>query len=155
MDPTGGKSSGSRGEELFRQFTPLVLLGIIAVAVFERWVPGAAWVRENLGDTALLRGCVAALGLYTLLLWGESLRLHGILTGVLRAFREYQNGGVDGKGRPSKARVEAARLLLAAMRSEDPQIRTTSHRNLVQLAGRDLGTDPAAWAGWLAEIDPL
>lgn len=140
-------------DALFRQVTPLFLLGVLGAIVFEPWLPGTAWLRATFGDNVVLRACTAALGLYVLLLWGESLRLHTILTGVLQAFREHQAGGGDGaKGaRNPKARLEAARLLIAAMRSDDPQIRTTSHHNLTRLVGQDLGQDPAAWQKWLAE----
>jgi hypothetical protein len=140
-------------DALFRQVTPLFLLGVLGAIVFEPWLPGTAWLRATFGDNVVLRACTAALGLYVLLLWGESLRLHTILTGVLQAFREHQVGSGDGSKavRNPKARLEAARLLIAAMRSDDAQIRATSHHNLTRLVGQDLGQDPAAWQKWLAE----
>lgn len=143
-------------DSLFRQVTPLFLLGVLVAIFCEPWLPGAAWLKEHFGDSAVLRLCVAALGFYVLLLWGESLRLHGLLTGVLQAFRELHptQGGARAKeaaARNPKARLEAARLLIAAMGSDDPSIRATSLHNLKQLAGVDLGDDPAAWRRWLAE----
>jgi hypothetical protein len=140
-------------DTLFRQLTPVFLLLVLAALVFEPWVPGSAWLRATFGETAVLRACTAALGLYVLLLWGESIRLHTILTGVLAAFREFGDGGTAAKGkgaRNPKARLEAARLLIAALQSDDPQIRATSRDNLTRLAGEDLGGDPAAWQRWLA-----
>ena len=144
-------------DALFRQLTPLFLLGVLVTALFEPWLPGAAWLRENLGETVVLRACIAALVLYVLLLWGESLRLHTILTGVLQAFRQHaadgQASGAPAAAKNPKARLEAARLLIAAMRSDDSGIRETSHHNLVRLVGRDLGADPAAWQAWLQQQD--
>jgi len=46
--------------------------------------------------------------------------------------------------------LEAAKLLIAAMRSGDASIVETSHHNLVRLVGQDLGTDPDKWQQWLA-----
>ncbi|MBX3462511.1 MAG: hypothetical protein KF830_05030 [Planctomycetes bacterium] len=136
-------------EARFRQLTPLFLLAVVAAVVLEPWLPGGDWLRGRFGDTIVLRAAVAGLGLYVLLLWGESLRLHGILTGVLQAFRDFAGERTPAPPRNAQARQEAVRLLVAALRSEDPSIRATSRRNLVRLAGRDLGDDPAAWQGWL------
>lgn len=144
-------------DALFRQLTPLFLLGVLVATVFEPWLPGAAWLRATFGETVVLRACIAALVLYVLLLWGESLRLHTILTGVLQAFRQHagdsqsQRGEAGSASKNPKARLEAARLLIAAMRSDDTGIRETSHHNLVRLVGRDLGSDPAAWQAWLEQ----
>lgn len=144
-------------DALFRQLTPLFLLAVILAALLEPWVPGGAFLRATFGETFILRACLVGLGLYTLLLWGESLRLHGMLTSVLMAFREFREasgrdgGGAGGAGKHPKARLEAARLLIAALGSPDPQIQATSHHNLVRLAGSDHGKDAAAWSQWLAE----
>lgn len=137
----------------FRQMTPLFLLAVVGVVLFEPWLPGLGWLRERFGDSVVVRLAVAALGFYVLLLWGESLRLHGMLTGVLQALRDFDRGqGRDpAAGRNPKARLEAARLLIAALASDDPEIRATSRHNLQRLAGKDLGADPAAWRSWLAE----
>lgn len=136
-------------EQRFRQWTPLVLLGVVAVALFEPWLPGREWLRERFGDAFLLRACLAALGVHVLLLWGEALRLHGILTGVLQAFREFSGERARSPGSNPKARLEAARLLIAALRSDDASIRATSRHNLTRLVGEDLGDDPERWQQWL------
>lgn len=143
----------AQAESLFRQLTPLVLLGVLAAIVFEPWLPGAAWIRAALGEQAILRGGVAVLAVYVLLLWGESIRLHTILTGVLAAFRQFeqQAGGAPTPARNPKARLEAARLLAAALQADDPSIRATSRHNLVRLVGKDLGDQPAPWLQWIAE----
>lgn len=144
---------GSDIEVRFRQVTPLILFGVLIVILAEPWLPGAAWVRAQFGEQALLRAAIAVLAGYVLILWGESLRLHGMLTGVLQAFRTFERaeGGVRDASKNPKARLEAARLLIAALRSDDPQIRATSKHNLTRLVGRDLGDDPAAWTQWLQQ----
>lgn len=138
-------------DAVFRQLTPLVLLGVLVAVIFD-WVPGAGWLRQQFGDDVVLRGCVAVLGCYVLILWGEALRLNALLGGVLGAFRQFdqeRGGKGDAAAKNPKARLEAARLLIAALRSDDPSIRQTSRHNLTRLVGEDLGDDPAAWQQWL------
>ncbi len=136
-------------DALFRQLTPLFLLGVLGLVLFEPWLPGIGWLRSALGEQVLLRACVAALVVYVLLLWGESIRLHTILTGVLQALRQFDGAVREPSAKNPKARLEAARLLIAAMRSDDAAIRATSRHNLQRLVGQDLGDDPAAWQRWL------
>jgi len=141
-------------DALFRQVTPLFLLLVLGVVVFEPWLPVPAWLSSSLGANLVLRACVAALALYVLVLWGESIRLHTVLTGVLHAFRQYEgdrSGKESGAARHPKARLEAAKLLIAALKSDEAEIRETSRHNLTRLAGKDLGNDPAAWQKWLAD----
>ncbi len=142
-------------DALFRQVTPLVLLGVLLVVVFD-WLPGAAWLRAQFGADIVLRLAVAVLVCYVLILWGEALRLHQMLTGVLQAFRAFdheRSGKVEGAAKNPKARLEAARLLIAALGSPDASIRQTSRHNLTRLVGQDLGDEPAAWQRWLQQQD--
>jgi len=148
---------------MFRQATPLFLLGLLLAVFFERWLPYRDWLVFNFGDDIVLKVAILFLIGYVLLLWGESLRLHGLLTGLLEAFKTFdrdraseQGGGqAAGAGRAAKAksnpkaRLEAAKLLIAAMRSDDGSIVETSHHNLVRLVGTDLGKDPDKWQAWL------
>lgn len=148
--------SSSRVEGMFRQVTPLILLGVLLALVFEAWLPGAGWLKQQLGDQVILRSCIVVLVLYVLILWGETLRLHSILTGVLEAFRQFNQSGAaptraEGAGRNPRARLEAARLLIAALGSPDASIRATSRHNLARLVGQDLGDEPAPWLAWLQQ----
>lgn len=141
-------------ESTFRAATPLVLLGVLLALVFENALPGAGWLKAQLGEQVILRGCICVLGFYVLLLWGEAIRLHTSLTGVLTALRQFaRDSGAAGArsdaAKNPKARLEAARLLIAAMRSDDASIRATSRQNLVRLVGEDLGDDPATWQQWV------
>ena len=72
-------SNVAKVDSLFRQVTPLFLLGLLAMVVLEPLAP--PWLTETLGDDVILKVVVGFLVLYVLLLWGESLRLHGLLTG--------------------------------------------------------------------------
>jgi hypothetical protein len=144
-------------ESIFRSATPLFLLGLLLAVFFEPWLPGHSWMVDNFGDDIVLKVAVLFLISYVLLLWGESLRLQGLLTGLLQAFKTFDHdraleaGGGKKKGASNpKARLEAAKLLIAAMRSDDASIIETSHHNLVRLVGQDLGTDPDKWQQWLS-----
>lgn len=151
-------------ESLFRQATPLFLLGLLLAVCLEPWLPYHDWMVHNFGDDIVLKVAVLFLIGYVLLLWGESLRLHGLLTGLLEAFKTFDrdraaeaaDGGAQGVAATRKkgvnnprARFEAAKLLIAAMRSDDAAIVATSHHNLVRLVGQDLGQDPDRWQQWL------
>jgi hypothetical protein len=139
-----------RYEAIFRQLTPLVVIGIGFVALLGPWLPGSAWVSQHIGPTVVLGFCVFLLSLYVLLLWGESLRLHGAMTAVLRELLEFKKRRAEElQGRPQSQKLEAVRLLLPALQSPDPKVRATSRRNLALLVGSDLGDDVAAWQGWL------
>jgi len=152
-------SNVAKVDSLFRQVTPLFLLGLLVMVLVEPWLP--AWLGEYFGDDVVLKVAVVFLILYVLLLWGEALRLQGLLTGLLEAFKTFDRdhaaeaaggGAPKGKGANNpKARIEAAKLLIAAMRSDDPAIVETSHHNLVRLVGQDLGKDPDRWQQWLSQ----
>ena len=144
---------GSGLDARFRQLTPLFLLGVLVLLVFEPWLPGIAWLRQQFGADVVLRGCAVVLAFYVLLLWSETSRLHIVLTGVLQAFRDFGGGGKSKPEKSSKTRLEAARLLIAALGSDDPSVRETARHNLAKIAGSDLGADPAAWQAWLAKQD--
>jgi hypothetical protein len=77
-----------------------------------------------------------------------------MLSGVLQAFRQFDRDATGGGGKPAtaakypKARLEAAQILIAAMRTQDAAIRATSRSNLTRLVGQDLGDDPDVWQQW-------
>jgi hypothetical protein len=53
---------------------------------------------------------------------------------------------------PDLLRDGGGDLVLAYMRARYPRDRELAHRFLVQLAGRDLGDNPDAWARWIASL---
>ncbi len=140
--------------DLFRVLSPVVLLGTAGLVLLEDSLPGTAWLRAHFGQQVVLRLCVVVLIFYVLILWGEAQRLHGSLTSVLGAWKQFQGsagGQATAAARNPKTRLEAARLLIAAMRSDDPAVKATSRHNLSRLVGKDLGDDPAAWQAWLQQ----
>lgn len=142
----------ARFESRFRAHTPLVLIGVSLVALLGPWLPGADWVAKNVGQNAVLGFCTFLLGLYTLLLWGESLRQHALTSAILKELMEFRNRRMgEVQGRSLEQRLEAARLLLPALSSQDPKVAASARRNLHLLGGIDLGADPAAWQRWLDE----
>jgi hypothetical protein len=149
---SGSPRPEGRSEEWFRQLTPLVLLGLAFAILFEPWaermLPGRDWFKAQLGEHYVLRLCCAALVFYVLLLWGECIRLHGSLTSLLRTFKEALGQRAAGDGERA-ARLDAVRMLIAALRSDDPAIKQKSRQNLARLVGEDLGDEPAAWQQWL------
>jgi hypothetical protein len=71
-----------------------------------------------------------------------------------RRFHEARLAEAGAAGDAAGAKAEAVRLLAAALESADEGVRQSAHQNLVRLAGRDLGQDPAAWRAWLREQGP-
>ncbi len=143
-----------RYESLFRQLTPIFLLGVALVALLGPWIPGAAWVERTLGPNFVLGFCVFLLAGYVVLLWGESVRLHAMLSAVLKELLEFRNrqrgetgAGVDVGKRAQ--RLEAARLLLPALGSPDTRIAAAARKNLALLAGRDHGDAATGWQAWI------
>ena len=146
----------TRKEHWFRQLTPLVLLAMGFVILFEpgaeRMVVGHEWLRDRLGEHWLLRLCCAVLVFYVLLLWGECIRLQSGIASLLKSFREVLG---QARSAPDQAttpdRLEAMRLLVAAMQSGDAAIRAKCRTNLARLAGEDFGEDPTAWQRWIEQ----
>ncbi|MFT4514198.1 MAG: hypothetical protein ACI89X_003550 [Planctomycetota bacterium] len=153
------QNNAAKFESIFRSGTPLFLLGLLLAVLLEPILPYHDWMVQEFGDDIVLKVAVLFLIGYVLLLWGESLRLQGLLTGLLQAFKTFDydraaEGGVGGKKKGTsnpKARFEAAKLLVAAMRSDDASIKETSHHNLIRLVGQDLGKDPDKWQQWLTK----
>lgn len=137
-----------------RQWTPFVLLVVGLGILFEPWVepllPFHETLRKQLGDNWVLRGCAAVLVFQVLLLWSECARLHASLVSVLKPLRDLHAMKQAAEGR-SGTRLDALRVLVAALQSGDPKVRTTSRENLVRIAGKDLGDDPGKWNEWLRE----
>lgn len=143
-----------RYESLFRQLTPVFLLGVALVALCGQWLPGADWIAKTLGPNFVLGFCVFLLAGYVILLWGESLRLHAMMSAVLKELIEFKNRRAGDASSPQAARsdvqrLEAARLLVPALTSADPKVSASARRNLSLLVGKDLGADPSGWQSWI------
>lgn len=52
---------------------------------------------------------------------------------------------------PNLKKIEAARILVRALESDDESVVSTAHAELQRLTNVDHGTDPAAWRQWIAQ----
>lgn len=134
----------------FRSLLPLLLVGACLLVWFERFITPLKVVTDAFGGDFFVRFTLGFLCLYVLLLWGENMRMNAMLTSVLTALQDFAKArraeiGTEGK------RLEAVRLLVAAMASADPSVRASSRQHLARLCGKDLGEDAGAWQCWLQE----
>jgi hypothetical protein len=138
----------------FQQLTPLFLIGLALLVWFEKVLPGHEKFTANFGDTFVLRVAVGFLSLYTLLLWGERERMQASYVQLLKTMRQFLERQ---RGEPvapkARERLEAVRLLIAALGSEDAEVRASSRQHLARLVGQDLGEAPGPWQQWLAKAE--
>ncbi len=132
-------------DRFLRIATPLILLALALMVWFEPLLRNentTSW----LGETGVLRFAVGVLALYALLLVIEQQRMGVAFREVLNAFKRFG----DSRGAVGEApQREAATLLVAALASEDPAVRTRALEHLKRLTGQDFGEDKARWQGWL------
>jgi hypothetical protein len=156
-------------DRLLRSAAPLILLGFAGLTWFERWIPGRAWVAAQFGEDAVLRFVLGCVCVYAAVLIWERQQLAGLFQQVLGQFKRFHEAQARGVPAGSAlagsalagsalagsaeagARREAIRILAAALRSDDPEVRQSARENLIRLVGRDHGEDPAAWR---AAVDP-
>lgn len=128
--------------EAKRPTAALALLGLAAVVWLEPWLPGRDAIVRVLGRDGVLRIAVGIVSVYAALLVLERQRLSALLRELLAERRRAAAGG--GTVDPSH-RIEALRILVGALRSDDPEVRASAHENLVRICGQDRGTEPDAW----------
>lgn len=134
------------------RWSSVAALAVAAFVLLEPlmpWLPG--WLRSlGLPTDLVLRACVAVLALQVLALLASQQRLDQAFAGVLQSFQEFHRARkAEAEGGMQASKREAIALLVAALDSPDPSIRTSSHGHLVRLTGQDLGPAPAAWQEWL------
>lgn len=134
---------------LLRNAVPLMLLALCLLVWGERCVPGRAGFVEQFGEDGLLRVVVGLLCLLVYVLWLNQQRMTDSFTRLLRLFKEAQEERVRGGGGDEAKRLEAVRLLVASLGSEDAELRAKSRAHLQRLTGVDHGEDASAWAQWL------
>ena len=130
-------SNVAKVDGLFRQVTPLFLLGLLAMVLLEPMAP--AWLTDTLGEDVVLKFVVAFLVLYVLLLWGEALRLHGLLTGLLEAFRSFDRDRAGGVA--AKAIVQKLRRTVPVAAFPPPPLSGREGDCVVRYAVRAVGID--------------
>ena len=128
-------------DRFLRRATPLVLLVLAALAIFEPRLPER--LRTLLGDGGILRAIVAVLCLYVLLLVIERERLEGTFRQVLKAFQEFRQQSAT-----TEQKRDAVRILITALESKDPEMRQKAASHLQRLTGQDFGEDAAKWRQW-------
>lgn len=130
--------------------TPLVLLALAVLAWFGKLLPGHDALVRSFGDDAVLRFVTGLLCVYMVMLVIERHRLERNFKQVLGAFREFHGKSPDAEpSRAEAAQREAVEILIAALESDDAEVRKTSVTHLERLTGQKLGADPAAWRSWL------
>lgn len=139
-------------DSVLRRATPLVLLVLAGLAWFEAWLPGHAELAARFGDDAVLRFVLGLLCLYMVMLVIERQRLEHSFKQLLAAFKEFHEltrSGAAASEAP-RAKREAAEILVAALTSDDLEVRESAAVHLQRLTGEDLGDDAGAWRSWLA-----
>lgn len=130
---------------------PTAALALLALAVlvwFEPWLPGRDALVQVVGRDGLLRIAVGVVCVFAALLVLERQRLSALLRELLA---ERRRSAAPGSGIDPAARRDAVRILVGALRSEDPEVRASAHENLVRICGEDRGVDPSGWQGLLDE----
>ncbi|MFO1052136.1 MAG: hypothetical protein U1F36_07970 [Planctomycetota bacterium] len=142
---------GGIGLDVWLKLAAPLLLVVLALLVWvEPILPGASWIAEHIGPTAVLRFAVGFAFLYLAMALVELRRLGSLFRQVLEQFKRFteaQRGGAGGGDRA--ARRDAIRILITALDSPDVEVRDNAHRHLTRLAGTDLGSDPARWRAWM------
>ncbi len=133
-------------------WSSLLTLAVAGLVLLEPQLPlFAGWLRSlGLPADGLLRVCVAALAVQVLALLANQRRLDTAFAGVLQSFQEFHRARrQEAEGGMENSRREAVGLLVAALDSPDPVIRSSSHGHLVRLTGMDLGAASGPWQEWL------
>ncbi|MHC5065661.1 MAG: hypothetical protein ACYTG5_16985 [Planctomycetota bacterium] len=143
-----------------RRATPLVLLLLAGLAWFEDFLPGREYLAREFGDKFVLRFVLGLLCIYVLMLVLERQQMEQLFKQVLGQFKDFHSaqGAAGQPGGPAtggvadeKARSEAVQILVAALDSEDPKVRSGALENLQRLTGQQLGADKAAWRSWMKD----
>ncbi len=148
-------------DTFLKRVTPLVLLLMAGLVLFERWLPGAGSIAALVRSDGVLRFVVAVLCIYVMLLVVERQSIDARFTRVLETFKQFYaaRAGAAAAGeertdeKMAEARKAALPILLAALESDDPKVRETALDNLRRLTGKDLGTQAAAWRQQLEEAE--
>lgn len=140
-----------------RSLTPLVLLALCGLVWLEPILPGASAIRENLGETAVLRFVVGLLALFVLILMVERQHLQAVFEQILGKLQALQGGlksPAEGADLPSDASLkrDAVGILAAALRSDDASVRKNAAENLQRLTGQKFGEDADRWAAYAKDL---
>ena len=106
-------------------------------------VPGMfAAAAEEIGSDALIRGAIG-------------LALFGLLLEHVRTTAVGRNLGYIAQRlirlSPDLRRLEAVKILVNALGSDNGEVAESAHRELKRLTGEDFGLDATAWRQWVRE----
>jgi hypothetical protein len=132
-----------------RPTAALALLGLALLVWIEPWLPGRDALVAVLGRDGLLRIAVGVVSVYAALLVLERQRLSALLRELLAERR--RSSAVGTHEVDPRDRLEAIRILVGALRSEDAEVRSSAHENLVRICGQDRGREPEAWQSFFDE----
>jgi hypothetical protein len=79
-------------------------------------------------------------------------RLAEAFRAVLGTFRDFARAQKGGAPDPAMRR-QALHVLIGALRSDDPNVRSTAVENLRRLTGQDFGEDANRWREWIDRDD--
>ena len=138
-----------------RALTPLLLLGLALVVWLEPVIPGAEGLVRTFGDKAVLRFAVGLLCLFTLILMVERRQMQMAFEQIVVMLRQSRGngagqaaGGAEGAVDPAeqeKMRRDALGILVAALESEDHEVRARAAENLERMTGQKFGEDASRW----------
>ena len=142
-------------DRALRVYAPLILVGLALLIWFESYLPGAAWVDANLGETVVLRFAAGMMAVYLALLLAERQRMDFLFKNVLGELKAFRNQLGSGPG-PSAGKVlddaqreDVLQILVAALASPESSARRAAAEHLARLTGQSFGEDAAAWRAWL------
>lgn len=138
---------------LLRRLTPLVLLCLAGMAWFGPWLLEAGGLDKSITPLGLTRFILGVICFYTMLLVLERQGMEARFAELLRQFKRFYDeraAGGDVADNTQKG-LQAARILIAALRSPEGEVRSTALENLQRLTGKDFGRNTEAWEAWLEE----
>jgi len=147
-------------DTFLKRITPLVLLAMAVLVLFEHLLPGSEAIRRTVGTDGVQRFVVGVLCVYVMLLVVERQSLDAKFTRVLETFKQFYAARATASGgeeqadeRMEQAKRQALPILLAALESPDPEVRNTALENLRRLTGKDFGTEAGAWRQHLEALE--
>lgn len=136
-----------------RRTTPLLLLVLAGLVLFEEYLPGHEAFQRTFGRDAVIRFVIGALCLYVLLLMAARYQMEASFRELVEALRRFRQ--TSGGSQPDpKAQREALHLLVAALASGSDEVKRSSYEHLRRISGQDFGTDAAAWRAWIDAEHP-
>lgn len=143
----GGGPPPVRG---LQRWTPVFLLVLGLLVLFERFLPGRKAFVEQTSEDAVLRLAIALLCFFLAVSFAERALMRQHMLELLQTMRNLarqlkrEGGGIS----PQEQR-EASLILVNSLQSSDPNVRTSAAGHLKRITGQDFGSDAARWRDWI------